>query len=329
MLSRLVYRGFGALGLPALARRLRNGAAILCYHNVVHEAQSAAPRGETSLHLPLRDFQRQMQWLVRHYEVVPLGDLVRRLEQRQTLRRLAAVTFDDAYFGFFEHALPILRDFKIPATVFVVANAPAKGEPFWWDLPAVQAVATPQRRHGWLTDLRGDGASILQSLAPSPPRPSESLPRAQQPADWKTIAQAIDGNLTLGAHSRTHRALDTLNDGELLDELVTGRQLIARETGTEPEFFAYPYGAWNSRVREAVRSAGYRAAVTLDYGLNEPGGDPLALRRVSVPAGISDAALAAWLAGLRLRLPPARGSDPVFESREVAPTQAPVRWKRA
>ena len=325
MLSRLVYPGLGALGLSALARRWSNAGAILCYHNVVDGP--APPRtGEASLHLPLRAFQRHMRWLVNHYQVVSLGELVGRLEQRRPLRQIAAVTFDDAYLGVFLHALPVLRAFQIPATVFVVANAPSGGQPFWWDHPAVQAVATPQRRRAWLAEFRGDGAAILRSLAPTL---ESALPRCQQPADWETIAQAARGGLAIGVHSRTHRVLPTLSDVELRDELVTSREMISRETGTPPEFFCYPYGAWNTRVREAVRSVGYRGAATLDYGLNGAGADQLALRRVNVPAGISDAALDAWLAGFRLRLPASRDLDPLLEPREIAHRQAPVGWKRA
>ncbi len=325
MLSRLVYPGLGVFGLPALARRLRNAGVILCYHNVVDEG-AVTRGGEPSLHLPVHAFQRQMRWLVRHYQIVPLSDLVGRLEQRRPLRHLAAVTFDDAYLGVFQHAWPVLRELQIPATVFVVANAPTGGEPFWWDQPAVQAAATPQRREAWLSELRGNGAAILRSLAPAV---DPALPNDQKPADWRTIARAAQAGLTLGVHSRTHRALPTLSDGELEDELVRSREVIARETGTAADVFAYPYGAWNRRVRESVRAAGYRAAVTLDYGLNRPGADPLALPRVNVPAGISDAALEAWLAGLRLRLPGAHRPDPLLESHEVTDRQTSVGWERA
>ena len=282
--------------------------------------------GEPSLHLPVHAFQRQMRWLVRHYQIVPLSNLVDRLEQRRPLRHLAAVTFDDAYLGVFQHAWPVLRDLKIPATVFVVANAPTGGEPFWWDHPAVQEAATPQRRDAWLTELHGEGAAILRSLGPTG---DPALPNDRQPADWRTIARAAHAGLALGVHSRTHRALPTLGAAELTDELVASRDVIARETGTAPDLFAYPYGAWNRRLREAVRSAGYRAAVTLDYGLNRVGADLLALPRVNVPAGISDAAFEAWLAGLRLRLPSARGPDPLLEAREIAQAQTPVGWERA
>jgi peptidoglycan/xylan/chitin deacetylase (PgdA/CDA1 family) len=74
--------------------------------------------------------------------------------------------------------------------------------------------------------------------------------------------------------------------------------MVHRATGVWPVSFAYPYGHWNSRVRELVRFAGYRAALTLDSGLNAAAADPWSLRRVNVPARISDAAFEAWAAGL-------------------------------
>jgi peptidoglycan/xylan/chitin deacetylase (PgdA/CDA1 family) len=96
----------------------------------------------------------------------------------------------------------------------------------------------------------------------------------------------------------THRSLTALTGGELADEVVASRAIVHRATGTPPEFFAYPYGHWNDRVRTAVRTAGYRAALALDPGLNGPGADQWALRRVNVPAGISDSAYTAWTASL-------------------------------
>jgi hypothetical protein len=68
-----------------------------------------------------------------------------------------------------------------------------------------------------------------------------------------------------------------------------------------PEYFAYPYGLWDERVKDAVRAAGYRAAVTLDPGLNRAHADPWALCRINIPAGLGDAGFRAWTAALNPR----------------------------
>jgi peptidoglycan/xylan/chitin deacetylase (PgdA/CDA1 family) len=170
----------------------------------------------------------------------------------------------------FEHAVPVLQAFRIPATVFVVTDASDRSAGFWWD----------------------------QQGSESPAAGRVDLPATHRAAGWDAIRAALNDGLDLGVHSATHRSLPTLTAAELEDEVTTSRTTLQRITGVLPQFFAYPYGHWDRRVRAMVRAAGYRAGVTVDHGLVAPSSDRWALRRVNVPAGISDAALEAWSAGL-------------------------------
>jgi peptidoglycan/xylan/chitin deacetylase (PgdA/CDA1 family) len=301
-LASFYYSALKVSGFIALARRLRGGN-VFCYHNVV-AGTDTSPWDSLGLHMPLPTFERQMRWLADTHDVVPLAELVGRVSRGGPLRDVAAVTFDDGYGGVFDHAWPLLQDLGIPATVFLVAEAPGRDEGFWWDDPEVLRAYSPTRREHWLTAFRGDGTTIVDSLARAG-RPGPGLPCCR-PARWETIQEAVRSGFQLGVHSATHRSLPALDEADLRFEVVASRDIITRRTGVTPEFFAYPYGLWNDRVRRAVRSAGYRAAFTLDYGRNAAKADPWALRRVNVPAGIEDAAFQAWAAGLNLR--PRRGS---------------------
>lgn len=297
-LSSFCYSALRVSGLTALARRLSRGGVILCYHNVV-AGTDAGPSDRLGLHMRLPTFERQMRWLAGTYEVVPLADLVGGWSRGASLRGLAAVTFDDGYSGVFDHAWPLLRDLSIPATVFVVAEAPGRDEGFWWDDPDVLRAHSPARHRHWLTELRGDSVTIAESVVPAR-RPRPPLPRCR-PASWQTITEAARSGLQLGVHSATHRSLPALDELDLRREVVDSRDIIRRRTGVTPEFFAYPYGLWNDRVRQAVRSAGYRAAFTVEDGHHAATADPWAFPRVNIPAGIEDAAFQAWTAGLNLR----------------------------
>ena len=82
---------------------------------------------------------------------------------------------------------------------------------------------------------------------------------------------------------------------------MRSRETIISQTGVTPEFFAYPYGLWDNRVRDALRAAGYRGAVTLDHRSHSTTTDPWALPRMNIPARIGDAAFQAWTAGLSPR----------------------------
>ena len=173
---------------------------------------------------------------------------------------MAAVTFDDGYAGVYTHALPILERLGIPATVFLVAEAVGGASGFAWD--------------------------------------GDQVPASHRPASWSTILAARGSGIDFGVHSATHRSLPTLPDAELEHEVVASRATVHRAAGVWPEFIAYPFGHWNARVRNRVQSAGYRAGLALDFGLNNESADRWALRRVNVPAEISDAAFEAWAAGL-------------------------------
>jgi len=292
----IYYGSLRALGIPAVMRRLHAAGLILCYHNVVPAGDTGI--GGAGIHMSRDKFERQMRWLVANYEVLSLREFIERLEGGDSLRSTAVIAFDDGYSGVFEQAAPILHALGISATVFLVANAVGQSAGFWWDQPAIVASATPERREKWLTDLRGDDEAIVADAAPGGRRP---LPGSHRPAGWDTIREWLGKGIDIGVHSATHRSLPTLTDVELEHEVMASRAILQRVTGVWPEFFAYPYGHCDSRVRGWVRAAGYRAALGLEAGLNDSVADAWRLRRVNVPAGISDAAFEAWTAGLQMR----------------------------
>jgi peptidoglycan/xylan/chitin deacetylase (PgdA/CDA1 family) len=206
------------------------------------------------------------------------------------------VTFDDGYTGVFDNAWPLLRKLGLPAMVFIPTGLVGRGEGFWWDHPSITRSETPARRYACLHDLRGDAQAIGEAMFDGP---RLTQPVAHPIADWATIARAAATGFELGAHSATHRNLTRIDDDALDWEISESRARLQAECGVAADCFAYPYGISNGRVQDAVRRAGYRVGVTLESGLNAPGADPYALRRINIPASISYAAFKAWLVGLR------------------------------
>ena len=75
---------------------------------------------------------------------------------------------------------------------------------------------------------------------------------------------------TIGAHTVNHFALARLGEKDALDEMIASRRRIATETGTRPDFFAYPYGddlSAGAREFKLAEKAGFKAAVTTRKGL--------------------------------------------------------------
>jgi len=69
-------------------------------------------------------FAAQLEWLARHgYRVIPLRALAGFLAGRQALpRRSVVITIDDGYESTYRYALPLLRKYGFPATVFVYTD---------------------------------------------------------------------------------------------------------------------------------------------------------------------------------------------------------------
>lgn len=297
--SRTVYGTMAALGVPGLARKMLHGAPLFCFHNVV--AAADAGRGDASLHMSVGTFEAVVRWMTASYDVVRVGELVDRAEAGESLRGLAAISFDDAYRGVFDHALPILAAAEVPATIFVVPGFADRPTPTWWDTLGTRGLLTEERRSQALTKERGLTAEVLR---PDDVDASvDSLPEALLPAPWDQITQAVGDGVELGSHTDRHPNLTALSQAEVLVELRRSRQAIRDQVGQEPQALAFPYGLWNASVLRATRQAGYRIGLTLEGHLVAAGQAPLAIPRINVPASISTNALACWAVGVRPRRP--------------------------
>ena len=88
--------------------------------------------------------------------------------------------------------------------------------------------------------------------------------------------------MEIGAHSRHHPCLPELSEPELDDEVAGSKRELEGLLAVPVTQFCYPYGAAGLREREAVRRAGFAAAVTVRRGRALPGGDLFDLPRVMV-----------------------------------------------
>jgi len=76
-----------------------------------------------------------MEYLkVNGYRVAPLGEVVEALEKGLEMpKKTVVITIDDGYKSVYEHALPVLREYGYPATLFLYVNfIHEKGASLWW-----------------------------------------------------------------------------------------------------------------------------------------------------------------------------------------------------
>ncbi|MHB9034780.1 MAG: polysaccharide deacetylase family protein [Anaerolineae bacterium] len=107
ILQRLTRVPWRALPSWLTGNRLR----ILMYHSISdnpHDPHAVSPAV----------FRRQMH-LLQNYRVVSFEQGLKLLPTAQVLRKSVIITFDDALQDFYTHALPVLKEFGYPVTVFI------------------------------------------------------------------------------------------------------------------------------------------------------------------------------------------------------------------
>ncbi|MGH7505658.1 MAG: polysaccharide deacetylase family protein, partial [Longimicrobiales bacterium] len=111
--------------------------------------------------------------------------------------------------------------------------------------------------------------------------------------DWDELGRMTEEGLTLGAHSRTHAELRSVEPERLDDEVAGAAERIRERTGRAPRAFAYPYGEHDDRVVGAARSI-YDVAVTTELRLLGDGEDPHRLPRLDAFYLRREGRLEAW-----------------------------------
>jgi peptidoglycan/xylan/chitin deacetylase (PgdA/CDA1 family) len=99
---------------------------------------------------------------------------------------------------------------------------------------------------------------------------------------WDQVREMQKNGFVFGSHTVSHRPLTKMSPDEALAELTGSAAEMERQLGARPRYFAYPTGAYNLRIEEAVRQAGYRAAFTTRYGQVGLESDPYALERIPI-----------------------------------------------
>jgi len=98
------------------------------------------------------------------------------------------------------------------------------------------------------------------------------------------IRSLMTAGWEIDSHTLTHPDLTALDDAALARELEDSRTQLQQRFDVPVNFFAYPAGRRDARVRRATEAAGYLAATTVEEGVAHGKDDPFALKRVRVNA---------------------------------------------
>jgi peptidoglycan/xylan/chitin deacetylase (PgdA/CDA1 family) len=219
---------------------LRNVAVVVAFHRV-NDHDDADP-----LAVSVEAFERHCRFFSRYFTVVPLHELVDKMERGAPIDRHLAITFDDGYRDNYDNARPILEQLFLPATFFIVTDWVGTETVPPWDRSRTV-------RHPWM--------------------------------GWDEVCDLHARGFEIGAHTRTHPDLGRASQADAQREIAGSRRVLEDRLGGPVRSFAYPYGGpehLNEPNRAIVRTAGFRCCCSDFGGINTLDTSPFHLNRVPI-----------------------------------------------
>ena len=252
-----------------------------------------------------RRFAEVCGWLKSWFNVLPLDQAVMRLKAGTLPVRAACITFDDGYADNFKVAMPILQQHGLTATFFI-ATGFLNGGRMWNDtiIETVRNGTSPlldfsslnlgQHPVTTLADKRAAIAALIDQVKYQPVSQRISvteqiarLAQVQLPQDLMMTSLQVkamhQAGMQIGAHTVSHPILARLSEDQARQEISDSQIFLERLLGERVGLFAYPNGKpgedYSLQAVEVVRSLGFDAAFSTQWGASRQGDDPLQIRR--------------------------------------------------
>ena len=317
----LLAKWLGVIGLLQFIHREK--IVIWMIHGVMDDQDNPSwkPLRPRLSRTKLDDYLRVLS---KRYNFISLSEAVEMLQGRKSMQPYSMVfTFDDGYRNNITHALPILRRYNAPATVFISTGYAGNPRPFWFDrLDYALQHAQVDGREEKVGDVtvRLDGSSkealrvsfqrlrreakkqhmsdmdflwdVDQLAGRLEAESDRALSDLQNDDDWSAvmtweqIEENCDSDITYGSHTADHIRLDLVEESIARDQLLRSNRDVELHTGKPCQAICYPNGNVTDAIVELARTCGYTCGLTCIPGLNGIGDDMMILRRIHMPENV-------------------------------------------
>lgn len=296
-------------GLPNLFRALNRQPRVLFWHGVdIDPCPQVEPES-----IRFQDFQRQIEHLIRHFEIISMDDFLIRYQENKFSGREVVLTFDDGYRNNLEILAPYMRSKNLPYTVFVSTNHIQTGDLYptsllrlavfgnvlhslkceslgiTFELSSLEAKIKAHKtlssfiKRRPLQEVNQVIAEIKSQISSDAWQDLLDKFGSVLPMNWKELSLLAESGATIGSHCMDHICChDNQDNAEMFRQITLSKNILEKELGAECKYFAYPNGDFTIEANEAVLAAGYELGFSTKKA--KISGQPrTSIPRVSVP----------------------------------------------
>lgn len=246
-----------------------------------------------------KEFEKQIKFLSENFKIVSIPEIFS-FSQKKIKGRFCALTFDDCLKDVYTNALPILKKYKVSATLFLISSVFEKRLPSVHKLHILlskfsiielidkfnqffkgELFISKSRRiyKGRRLDDDFLTANLKETLAVIKPNLKDNfinsvfeklnLNESAIIDDFfmsrKEIKELCDLGFVLGNHSYSHNNLSTLSVTDIKDDIKRSKRIMSDFFNgiRGSDIFSYPLGRWNKNILEILNEDGFKYALTI------------------------------------------------------------------
>lgn len=322
-----LLRSAGVFEIVANSKWRRERLLILCYHGVSLEDEH---QWRPPLYMQAELLERRLETLrAMRCSVLPLGEALTRLRQRDLPPRSVAITFDDGTYDFYKQAYPLLKKHQFPVTVYQTTYYTDHEMPIFnltcsyllWKRRGEQLDSARELGLSEPMDLRTELGrhQVVRGLIDLSERENLtsqqknelvrrlagilgidyaafSATRILQLMNAHEVSEVGKNGVDVQLHSHRHR---TPEDEVLFRrEVSENRERIRILTGKQASHFCYPSGVYRPEFPGWLEKENVISATTCDAGLADRHANPFLLPRFVDTSGRSPIEFESWLSGV-------------------------------
>lgn len=315
-LSYFLYFSGAAWGFRQVNRQRRR-IPILMYHSIFDDTSTKNDQSYYSLigmSVSKTCFISHMEIIRDRYQTIQFSDIVQYMTTGSPLPpRPIILTFDDGLRDNFSVAYPILKQYDLTATFFIIGNTLIERGYVWLhilydildsldgksfqfsreDIHIDETSLTEKRKllvgaklKKILFEVHYDTKiSILKDICDQNGIDFPTVADRSQYMSESDLRRLHCDGFEIGAHSMTHDNLSMLTDRQKEEEIVRSSDIIRNITTASVVPFSYPYGtkaSFDSVLIKILKNNSINCAVTTIEGMNSDRSDMYALKRIEI-----------------------------------------------
>lgn len=289
--------------------RQNNETFVLMYHRIIENVELEKTTVQPGMFVTKSTFRSQMNFLKSQFHVLPVDELVERIETGRSVENCCAITFDDGWHDNYTLGFSVLKEFRLPATIFMATGFIGTHRLFWPEELSFylkqQQISHPNNAVIQLIEKLPERCAdvdrlefaikIMKSKSPQAREKIMASLRESCPTypgrllmNWQEAKEMLDSGLIhFGAHTEQHVILDQIPLAQARQEIIRSRRTLENRLGTSPTLFAYPNGNYTAELPTLLKQNGFKAAVTTRKGWFEKNVSLYEIPRIGIHEDVS------------------------------------------